>query len=88
MKADPRHLIPVLILTLGMLQGSPVCGQTKTSVPLMPLPAQISLGEGQLPIDGSFSVRLEGYTEPRLVLARQRFLETLRRETGIAAAQC
>ncbi len=50
---------------------------------LMPMPSHVVPADGQLTIDGSFSVRLEGYTEPRLVLATQRFLETLRRETGI-----
>jgi hexosaminidase len=49
----------------------------------MPLPAHVTAGEGQFLIDGSFSVGLEGYTEPRLLLARQRFLDRLFRETGI-----
>jgi len=49
----------------------------------MPLPAHIVAGQGQFLIDGSFGIGLEGYTEPRLVLARQRFLDRLSRETGI-----
>jgi len=50
---------------------------------LMPLPAHITVGEGQFQIDGNLSVALDGYTEPRLVLARERFFHTLYRRTGI-----
>ena len=49
----------------------------------MPLPAQVEYGEGEFPIDGSFGVVLMGHKEPRLERARQRFLDTLSRETGI-----
>lgn len=49
----------------------------------MPLPSHAVLGHGQMLIDGSFGIKLEGYTEPRLVRAQQRFLSTLSNETGI-----
>ncbi|MHB1936021.1 MAG: family 20 glycosylhydrolase [Acidobacteriaceae bacterium] len=49
----------------------------------MPLPARVVQGQGQFPIDGSFGIALEGYTEPRLKRAQQRFLDTLSWETGI-----
>ncbi|MGH9617319.1 MAG: family 20 glycosylhydrolase [Acidobacteriaceae bacterium] len=49
----------------------------------MPLPAHVTRGSGQFLIDGSFGIALEGYTEPRLERAKQRFLDTLSRETGI-----
>jgi hexosaminidase len=49
----------------------------------MPLPAQIQRNAGSFLVDGSFGVALEGYTEPRLDRAKQRFLKTLTRETGI-----
>ena len=51
--------------------------------PLMPMPSHLTMGEGQLIIDGGFSVQIDGYTEPRMVAARERFLCTLSRETGI-----
>ena len=57
--------------------------QEATPVALMPLPAHIVQGDGQLVLDSSFSVALKGYTEPRLVNAKNRFLELLFRETGI-----
>jgi len=49
----------------------------------MPLPSHIEMGDGQFVIDGSLTIALDGYTEPRLTLARDRFLATLSRETGI-----
>jgi hexosaminidase len=49
----------------------------------MPLPAHIVAGNGEFLIDGSFGIALKGYQEARLERARQRFLETLSRETGI-----
>jgi hexosaminidase len=57
--------------------------QTDTSLALMPMPQHITHGEGQLKIDGSFTVGLEGYKEARLEAARKRFIDTLSRETGI-----
>jgi hexosaminidase len=57
--------------------------QTSEPLALMPQPAHIVHGEGQFPIDGTFSVALEGYKEARLIGARERFLGTLTRETGI-----
>jgi hexosaminidase len=50
---------------------------------LMPMPAHIVGGSGQFTIDGNFDVKLEGYTEPRLVSAKQRFLARLSDETGL-----
>jgi hexosaminidase len=54
-----------------------------TPFPLMPLPAHVEVGQGQLSIDESFSVACTGYTEPRLTAAKDRFLSILFRETGI-----
>jgi hexosaminidase len=49
----------------------------------MPMPSHMETGDGQFPIDGNLSIAFEGYTEPRLVLARERFMDTLSRKTGI-----
>jgi hexosaminidase len=49
----------------------------------MPMPAHVVQGDGQFPIDGSFTVAFGGYKEARLVRAKTRFLDTLSRETGI-----
>ncbi|WP_263368738.1 beta-N-acetylhexosaminidase [Edaphobacter bradus] len=60
-----------------------VRAQQVDSLPIMPLPAHVERGEGEFLINGNFGVALQGYKEPRLERARQRFLDTLSRETGI-----
>jgi hexosaminidase len=52
-------------------------------LPIMPLPASATPGQGEFLIDGQFAVTFDGFTEPRLFQARQRFLDTLSGETGI-----
>jgi hexosaminidase len=82
----PKLLSVMLLVALALFQPpllKNAFGQTAPSPALMPLPAQMSLSDGQLLIDSSFSVAFEGYTEPRLDAARQRFLERLFRETGV-----
>lgn len=63
------------VKTIAQSEGQPL---------IVPLPAHVIQGQGQFVIDGSFGVTLQGYTEPRLLRARQRFLDTLSRETGTA----
>jgi hexosaminidase len=58
-------------------------GQQANSLSLMPMPQHMTRGDGQLKIDGSFRVELQGHKEARLEEARKRFLNTLSRETGI-----
>lgn len=50
---------------------------------LMPEPAHLTAGQGQLVLDAGFRVALAGYTEPRLTEARDRFLATLSKQTGL-----
>jgi hexosaminidase len=76
---------PVLILgplfiafTMPAIHAQPV-----SSLPLMPMPQHISQGTGQLKIDSSFTIGLDGYKDARLELARKRFVNTLSRATGI-----
>ena len=49
----------------------------------MPVPAHMQRTTGAFPINGKLGVKLEGYTEPRLERARERFLQRLTTETGI-----
>jgi hexosaminidase len=67
-----------MMLLLGSLMAS-----AQNPLPLMPLPSQVKAGDGELVINNGFGVALEGYQEPRLDRAKQRFLNTLSRETGI-----
>jgi hexosaminidase len=79
-----RKSVLSLFLSFAILNTVPqLPAQFAGSPALMPLPTQTTLGNGQLRIDSSFSVELQGYTEPRLVAARTRFLTILARETGI-----
>jgi len=57
--------------------------QERSPLAIMPAPAHVTQGEGEFFIDGSFGVAMKGYEEPRLVRARQRFLDILSKETGI-----
>ncbi|MGO8720905.1 MAG: beta-N-acetylhexosaminidase [Acidobacteriaceae bacterium] len=71
------------MFTFCVFSSGEIRAQTQVPLAIMPLPAHAVLGQGQFLINGSFGVTLQGYTEPRLVRARQRFLDTLSRETGI-----
>jgi hexosaminidase len=57
--------------------------QEQASLEIMPIPTSVTQGEGRFVIDSNFGIALEGYREARLERARQRFLGTLSRETGI-----
>src|SRR5437868_6292144 len=61
----------------------PMAAQTQPAVNLMPLPANLRMGTGRLVIDPSFSVAISGNTDPRLQRAIDRFLNDLRRQTGM-----
>jgi hexosaminidase len=50
---------------------------------LMPQPAELQPGAGQLVIDESFRLALEGYQEPRLEAAAARLIRRLSLQTGI-----
>src|SRR5215472_11793298 len=82
-KARPAVFIVFYFLVLCLSAAGIARAQVKSSLPTMPLPAHVALGEGEFPVDGNFGIILKGYREPRLERARQRFLDTLSRETGI-----
>ncbi len=48
----------------------------------MPMPASVRVGNGALAITPTFSVGIEGYREPRLERAVERFCRELSRRTG------
>ncbi len=76
------RLVSVLV-AVGLSTQVPLLRAQAEMPALMPLPSHIEMGEGQFIVDGNLSVAVEGYTEPRLMLARDRFLATLSGETGI-----
>src|SRR5437764_11675054 len=57
-------------------------GET-TPVNLMPVPAKLSLGQGRLTIDQTFSVLVTGENDPRVSGAVRRLFAQLSRQTGL-----
>ncbi|HXZ79314.1 MAG TPA: family 20 glycosylhydrolase [Terriglobales bacterium] len=55
----------------------------ETMPPLMPMPANVTLGSGQFIINQSFSVAISGANDARLQHAVEHFLENLSRQTGM-----
>jgi hexosaminidase len=85
----PVKLHSVLLLSVifaASMASHSAPAQQPGPIDVMPLPAHVTRGEGQFIIDGSFAVALNDYTDARVVLGKQRFLNTLFRETGIPFA--
>jgi len=74
--------MPLLVCFMSIFSSNSFA-QATASLALMPLPAHIVQGQGEFIIDAQFGVALQGYQEPRLDAAKERFLGTLSRETGI-----
>src|SRR5467141_3598894 len=66
-----------------LLCATSATAQDQPKLNLMPMPASLQTGTGDLRIDSSFSVALTGHSEPRLDRAVQRFLRQLSRQTAI-----
>ncbi len=85
----PRKLNLWIVMFFGLVflsqpaRTGPAPSASESVVNLMPLPAKIVFGPGKLKIDSSFRVSLNGYQEPRLALAADRFLKRLVLVTGI-----
>ena len=74
----------LLVILAGPWVFDPARATAQAPVPaLMPMPSHMETGDGQFLIDRDIHLALEGYTEPRLIRARERFMDTLSRETGI-----
>jgi hexosaminidase len=66
-----------------MLCGVLISGAQAQSLNLMPMPAKVQTGSGQLVIDPNFSVSITGHHEARLDRAVDLFLTQLRHQTGM-----
>jgi hexosaminidase len=60
-----------------------IFGQSNPRLNLLPMPSSVQAGAGELPITPSFSVTIEGYKEPRLDRAGERFLQDITLRTGL-----
>ena len=73
----------ILAVMLCVAFTSVVEAQSQQSSNLMPLPAKVQTGNGQLLIDRDFSVSIAGHHEARLDRAVEIFLGQLRQQTGV-----
>ena len=80
----------LFFLLSAVLFGFAACAQAAmandgaaTPLPIMPLPANVNMAAGEFRIDENLTVALDGFKDQRLFRARQRFLDTLGRETGL-----
>src|ERR1700751_1225515 len=65
--------ILLLVLLLGFAAGSEASDPSTMQLNLLPMPSSVQPGSGTLPISAGFSVAMEGYREPRLERAVERF---------------
>ena len=72
----------VTVLFFLVALASFVAAQETKPLSLMPMPESVNPGSGQLPISGSFTVRIRG-EDPRLRQTAEIFLNDLRRHTGM-----
>ena len=76
----------IFILLMLCSVPMPMAAQPQPAVNLMPIPANLRMGTGRLAIDPSFSVAISANSDPRLQQAVERFLNDLRRQTGMLPA--
>ena len=69
--------------TVVFLMSLIASAQSQPQLPLMPMPASVQAGTGQLPITQSFSVGVTGSHDASLDREVQRFQAQLARQTGI-----
>ena len=79
-----RFRLPTLFVTLSLLGTCALAAVNTAPLPaLMPMPATISMAEGKLVVDASFSVRVSGYSNAQLDQAVSQFTARVSRQTGI-----
>jgi hexosaminidase len=72
----------LLVLMLGSVFVSSFATESR-QLSLMPMPASLQMKTGQLAVDASFTVGISGHSDPRLQRAVDRFLDSLRHQTGM-----
>src|SRR5438093_1427976 len=72
-----------MLVVLAMYSLAMFAEAQNAPLTLIPMPANIEMGAGQLVVDPSFSVAISGHKEPRLQRAVEIFLSDLRSQTGM-----
>lgn len=80
MNRNPK-ICSTVLATLFVLASARM--QAVEPLPIMPLPSSVVEGQGEFLIDDKLNIAIDGFSEPRLIHARQRFFDTLFHETGI-----
>ncbi|MGC1438081.1 MAG: family 20 glycosylhydrolase [Terriglobales bacterium] len=75
-----RDILVILILCSVLVSSS---AAEPRPISLMPMPANVQPKTGQLVIDASFTVGISGHSDAQLQRAVERFLDNLRRQTGM-----
>ncbi len=78
-----RGFILTQVLCVFLFASCFAAAQSQSQLPLMPMPASVQPGTGQLPIIASFSVAVTGARDASLDSEIQRFQTQLSRQTGI-----
>jgi hexosaminidase len=73
----------LLVVTAFLLSTCFAAAQSPSSLSLMPIPANIQSGAGQLAIDQLFTVAVTGAKDARLDAGVPRFIDQLSRQTGM-----
>ncbi len=77
---------PLLVFLMVSFVFMPLLAQVPmipSNLALMPMPSSFQMGSGKLLIDPSFSIGISSHVDPVLERAVERFLENLRRQTGM-----
>ena len=72
----------LVILMVGSVLMSSAAAEAR-QLNLMPMPAALQMQAGQLVIDPAFSVGISGHSDAQLQRTVERFLDDLRRQTGM-----
>ncbi len=77
----------LLICLLGLLLAWPALLPAAAPLNLMPLPAKMTLAEGQFRLEAAFTTMVAGQADPRLYSAATRMLRRLSGRTGLFMPQ-
>jgi len=70
-------------LVIALSLSTALAAQMPSTLSLMPVPAKVQVGTGQLVIDQTFTAASSGASDARLERGTARFLDDLSRETGM-----
>ena len=73
----------LIVLVIALSLSPCLAAQTPSNLSLMPVPAKLQAGSGQLVIDQTFTVASSGASDARLQRGVARFLDDLSRQTGM-----